>query len=35
VMAEEQSVDLKNLGLRSMSLVEVLGNLRSIYGLGD
>lgn len=30
----EQSVDLKNLGLRSRSLDEVLKDLRSIYGVG-
>lgn len=34
-MEAGQSVDLKNLGLRSTGLDEVLGNLRSIYGLGD
>lgn len=30
-----QSVDLKNLGLRSRSLDEILGDLRSIYDIGD
>ncbi len=34
-MQEGQSVDLKNLGLRNRSLDEILGDLRSIYGLGD
>jgi len=30
-----QGVDLKSLGLRNTRLDEVLGNLRSLYGLGD
>jgi hypothetical protein len=30
-----QDVDLKSLGLKNTSLDEVLGNLRSLYGLGD
>lgn len=30
-----QGVDLKNLGLRSRSLDEILGDLRTIYGIGD
>jgi hypothetical protein len=34
-MEESQRVDLKNLGLRNTTLDEVLGNLRSIYGLAD
>jgi hypothetical protein len=34
-MKEVQSVDLKNLGLRNTTLDEVLGNLRSIYGIGN
>jgi len=34
-MEEGESVDLKNLGLRSTTLDEVLGILRSIYGIGD
>jgi len=34
-MGDSQSVDLKNLGLRSRSLDEVLGDLRAIYGIGQ
>ena len=30
----DQGVDLKNLGLRSRSLDEILKDLRSIYGIG-
>lgn len=34
-MEKDQNMDLKSLGLRSRSLDEILGDLRSIYGLGD
>lgn len=34
-MEKDQNVDLKSLGLRSRSLDEILGDLRSIYCLGD
>jgi hypothetical protein len=34
-MGDGQIVDLKNLGLRSRSLDEVLGDLRAIYGIGE
>jgi hypothetical protein len=32
-MGDSQSVDFKSLGLRSRSLDEVLGDLRSIFGI--
>lgn len=34
-MGDGQNVDLKNLGLRSRSQDEVLGDLRAIYGIGE
>lgn len=34
-MEKDQNVDLMSLGLRSRSLDEILGDLRSIYCLGD